>query len=56
LSISKRIQVNPSAWTALVFAILILVGGVLLSLPISSAKEQPVSFVDSLLPPHQQYV
>ena len=45
----RRIRITPRAWMVVVlFALLMLLGGLLLSLPISSASGESVPFLDAL--------
>lgn len=43
----SKFQINPSGWVAIGFAVLILIGSILLALPISSETGEAISLVDA---------
>lgn len=47
-SLSQKISSNPALFLSLGFAILIIIGGVLLSLPVFTKSGKPTNFIDSL--------
>ena len=52
----KHVNLLPTQILALGFAVMILVGTLLLSLPIASANGQSMGFLNALFKPHRQYV
>lgn len=48
IKIAKNIRLTPAQVLAIGFAIVIFIGAILLSLPISSANGEPTPFIDSL--------